>query len=147
MIWRRKGTRVWKNSHFVGFIFRFAERNRSRTSLNLSMCSSAVEEKLIRSSKQRTVVFQVRPTRTCSIKLWKVFGLLLSPVGIRSHLKDQKGVLKAVKCWLSSTVGSWWKPHDISIVVKNSLPSKVSKISSMDGMGQQGLMVCFFNRR
>ena len=97
IIWPRKETRVRKNSHFLGFIFRFAERNLSRTSLSLSICLSAVEEKMIESSSYGTVVFQVRPTRTCSIKLRKIFGLPVSHVGIRSHLKDSKSVLKAVK--------------------------------------------------
>ena len=140
-IWSRNWILVKKKEFFDGFILKLASRKPWKFVRRREMCSSAVL------SIYGKKVSHLSPEKTCSMRLWKVLRLPVKPIGILSHLKEPKVVVKAVFSWLSLSTGDKYNPAEISVVGKQKLPPRASKVSSGDGIGQKSLTVCLLGWR
>ena len=92
-------------------------------------------------------VFQCSPASTESISLWKVAGALHNPKGITLNSKRPSDVQKAVFSRCSGLTCTCQYPLLKSSVENSLAPARVSRVSSILGMGYASFLVREFTLR
>ena len=128
-----------KKWHLLSFIDRCVLLNFSKTCFMWSRCSSAVQLKMMMSSKY--TMAKLKSFNISVMSSWKYAGAHVSPKGTLMYLYFPNGEVKAVLRMDASCKGIWWYPAERSNVEKYFTPFSWEKISPTLGMCQMNFFV------
>ena len=118
-----------------------------KTSSNRFRCSLKFLPKTITSSRYTRSILWERPAKSNSISLWKAHGADASPIRSHLHICRPRGVIKAVKIWLSSSIVIWKYPDNRSMFENYMFFCSESLTSLTHGKGKHVFSICLFRPR